>query len=64
MRWSRWNWQTLFSYAEVMCFVSAWAVTLLMAYSMQRPVDDRTATRSFASSSDVSGLQAELRLRR
>jgi len=35
------NWPKLFSYGEVICFVSAWAVTLLMAVSAQRPADDR-----------------------
>jgi hypothetical protein len=54
------SWQRLFSYAEVICFVSAWAVTLLMAASAQRPDDDRVVTRSFAISTDVTGMQATL----
>ena len=56
----RWNWQKLFSYAEVVCFVSAWAVGLLLAMQGQGPNDDRVATRSFATSSDVFGIQATL----
>jgi hypothetical protein len=54
----RWNWQKLFNYGEVICFASAWAVALLMALSAERPVDDRAATRTFAISSDMSGMQA------
>ena len=55
-----WNWQKLFSYAEVLCFVSAWAVGLLVAAQGQRPNHDRLATRSFAATSDVFGIQATL----
>ena len=32
----RWNWQKLFSYGEVVCFVSAWAIGLLVALQSQR----------------------------
>jgi hypothetical protein len=56
----RWNWQKLFSYAEVVCFVSAWAVGLLVAAQGQRPDINRVATRSFAAKSDVFGIQATL----
>jgi hypothetical protein len=55
---TRWNWQKLFNYGEVICFASAWTIALLMALSTQRPVDDRTATRTFAISTDMSGMQA------
>ena len=55
-----WNWQKLFSYGEVLCFVSAWAVGLLMAIEGQRPGQERTATRSFAATSDSLGTQAKL----
>ena len=54
------NWPKLFSYGEVICFVSAWAVTLLMAVSAQRPADDRAVTRTFAISTDITGMQATL----
>jgi hypothetical protein len=55
---TRWNWQKLFNYGEVICFASAWAVALLMALSAQRVVERNTDTRTFAISSDVSGMQA------
>jgi len=55
---TRWDWRKLFNYGEVFCFASAWAVALLMALSAQRPVDDRAATRTFAISTDDSGMQA------
>jgi hypothetical protein len=61
MHWSRLNWQNLFSYGEVICFLSAWAVCLLMAVSSERPLDDRAATRNFVITSDVIGIQATLR---
>jgi hypothetical protein len=57
---SHWNWQKLFSYGEVMCFVTAWAVGLLVARESSRPANHRVAVRSFAASSDVSGIQARL----
>jgi hypothetical protein len=53
------NWQKLFSYGEVVCFCSAWAVGLLMALSSDRSADERTST-SFASATDVPGVQATL----
>lgn len=55
------NWQKLFSYGEVVCFFSAWAVGLLIALSAGRATDERPATRRFASVSDVPGVQATLR---
>ena len=56
----RWNWQKLFSYGEVMCFISAWAVGLLVAVGGQRGVDTRVATRATSSPYDVPGIQATL----
>jgi len=57
----RWSWQKLFSYGEVVCFVSAWAVGLLVAMQNQRPNQERPAMRTFASASDTLGIQATLR---
>ena len=55
------NWQKLFSYGEVVCFVSAWAVGLLIAIQgQQQPSNDRAPTRSFASATDSLGIQANL----
>jgi hypothetical protein len=59
MAWTRTNWQRIFSYAEVICFVSAWAMSLLIALSAQRSVNDRPASRSFAATTDVLGIQAQ-----
>jgi hypothetical protein len=58
---TNWNWQKLFSYGEVVCFVSAWAIGLLIAIQGQHPSNDRPPTRSFASASDALGIQAKLR---
>ncbi len=58
---SRWSWEKLFSYGEVVCFVSAWAVGLLIAMEGQQPATGRTATRTFAATSDSLGIQAMLR---
>jgi hypothetical protein len=55
----RWNWQRLFSIGEVVCFVSAWAVGLLMAMEGRPPDENRVATRTFASA-DALGIQAKL----
>ncbi|HEX2476653.1 MAG TPA: hypothetical protein VHK01_18010 [Lacipirellulaceae bacterium] len=55
-----WNWQKLFSYAEVVCFVSAWAIGLLIAGEGQRPDTERRATRSFAAAPDSLGIQAKV----
>jgi hypothetical protein len=58
---SHWDWQKLFSYGEVVCFVSAWAIGLLIALEGQRPREERAATRNFAATSDSLGLQATFR---
>ena len=55
-----WNWQKLFSYGEVVCFVSAWAIGLLLAMQNQRATDDRPETRTFAAAGDTLGIQATL----
>jgi hypothetical protein len=55
---AHWNWQKLFSYAEVVCFISAWAVGLLVASEGPRVDRQRHATRSFATTSDSLGVQA------
>ncbi len=57
----RWDWQKLFSYGEVVCFVSAWAIGLLIAVPGERASQERTATRTFATASDSLGIQATLR---
>ena len=57
----RWSWQKLFSYGEVVCFVSAWAVGLLIAMQGHNPNDDRMAVRRFAATSDALGIQATLK---
>jgi len=56
----RWSWQKLFSYGEVACFISAWAVGLLIATEGHQPTQDRTAMRPFAAASDGLGIQATL----
>jgi hypothetical protein len=56
----RWNWQKLFSYGEVVCFISAWAIGLLIAMQGQRPSENGMAARTFASASDALGIQAKL----
>lgn len=60
LRSYRWNWQKLTSYGEVACFISAWMVGLLMALGDQPRPADTTAARSFAVSSEVHGVQANL----
>jgi hypothetical protein len=57
----RWNWQKLFSYGEVVCFVSAWAIGLLVAVQGQRTDREPSASRTFAATSDSLGIQATLR---
>jgi hypothetical protein len=56
----RLNWQRLFSIAEVVCFVSAWAVGLLVAIESRPPETARDTIRSFAANSDGLGVQAKL----
>jgi hypothetical protein len=57
----RWNWQKLFSYGEVVCFVSAWAIGLLVALQGHQAERDETASTTFAAASDSLGIQATLR---
>jgi hypothetical protein len=59
-RSNRWNWQKLSSYGEVACFVSAWAVGLLMALGEQPKHAGPTVARTFAVSSEIHGVQATL----
>jgi hypothetical protein len=56
----RWNWKKLFSYGEVICFVSAWAIGLLVAMQEQRPDPTRAAIARFNATSDALGIQAIL----
>jgi hypothetical protein len=58
---TRWNWQKLFSYGEVICFVSAWAIGILVAMQEQRPDPTRAAIVRFSAASDTLGIQATLR---
>lgn len=59
MLWTRWTLRKLFSYGEVICFVSAWALSLLLAVSADRtPRTDANA--QLAITADVTGLQAKL----
>ena len=58
---NRWNWQKLCSYGEVVCFVSAWAVGLLIAMQAQQPNNETSTARNFASATDSLGIQAKLR---
>jgi hypothetical protein len=55
----RWSWQKLFSYGEVVCFISAWAVGLLLAMQGERP-SEQPGTRTFASATDTFGLPETL----
>jgi hypothetical protein len=57
----RWKWQKLFSYGEVICFISAWAVGVLVARDHGGQFDQRSAARTFATTADLPGLQAALR---
>jgi hypothetical protein len=57
----RWTWQKLFSYAEVMCFITAWAVGLLVIRDDARPGDPRTAVQVSDNSLNRPGVQASLR---
>jgi len=58
-RFYHWSWQKLFSYGEVVCFVSAWAAGLLIALQGQQSTNERVSTRSFASASETLGIQAQ-----
>jgi hypothetical protein len=57
----RWKWQLLFSYGEVICFVTAWAVGLLVARDQSRSVDPRSTAQTFATTTELPGAQAALR---
>jgi hypothetical protein len=56
----RWNWQKLFSYGEVVCFVSAWAIGLLVALENQHENQDQPNAQTFAAATDTLGIQATL----
>jgi len=56
----RWRWEKLLSYGEVVCFVTAWAVGLLLAADGRRPAMDPSASRSMAATSESLGIQAKL----
>ena len=56
----RWNWQKLFSYGELVCFVSAWAIGLLIAFENQRGVPDHPNSQTLAAATDTLGIQATL----
>jgi hypothetical protein len=55
-----WNWQKLFSYGEVFCFVSAWAFGLLIAMQERAPERHEGVTHSYAVAADELGAQASL----
>jgi hypothetical protein len=57
---SHWNWQKLFSYGEVVCFISAWAVGLVVAVQGDRTPENRVALRTISVTSDALGIQATL----
>jgi hypothetical protein len=57
---SYWNWRRLFSYGEVVCFVSAWIVGILVAIESQRATTSRPPVRNFAATNDTLGIQANL----
>jgi hypothetical protein len=56
----RWNWQKLFSYGEVVCFVSAWAIGLVVALQSQRTTPSHPNAQTLASATDTLGIQATL----
>jgi hypothetical protein len=56
----RLNWQQFFSYGEVVCFMSAWAVGLIVAMQDKPNDSQRLATRTIAASADTLGIQAKL----
>lgn len=56
----RWKWKKLFSYGEVICFVTAWAVGLLLARDQERLIDHRAAVRTFATATELPGVQAAM----
>lgn len=56
----RWNWQKVFSYGEVLCFMSAWAAGILIAVSDNSPPQTHEGRSSFAVTADAPGMQASL----
>lgn len=50
----------MFSYGEVICFISAWAIGLLAAAQQNQAANDRAMTRALANVSEISGIQATL----
>ena len=56
----RWNWQKLFSYGEVVCFVSAWAIGLVIALQNHQTKPEHPNAQSLASANDTLGIQATL----
>ena len=57
---TRWSWEKLFSYGEVVCFVSAWAIGLLVAMEGQNASNNRSTAHTLAATSDSLGIQANL----
>lgn len=55
-----WNWQKLFSYGEVACFVTAWVVGIMLAVQGQAESRARREASAFASAPDAIGIQANL----
>jgi len=55
----RWSWQKLFSYGEVVCFISAWAVGLLVAMQGERN-SEQPSPHTFASATDAFARQPNL----
>jgi hypothetical protein len=56
----RWKWQKLFSYGQVVCFATAWAIGLLIARDHGTSAEVRSL-RSFAATANLPGVQASLR---
>jgi hypothetical protein len=57
---TRMNWHKLFSYVEVACFCSAWAIGMLVAISANQQSDDHAAARQFAAANEAPGVQAAM----
>ena len=56
----RWNWHKLFSYGEVVFFISAWAIGLSIAMQEQRADETRASVARVNAASDTLGIQATL----
>jgi len=52
------NWQKLFFYGEIACFVAAWAFGLLVALSEWPEATDLAPADSFAATTYLPGIQA------